>query len=233
MINSPLVLVHGAGDNARIWRKQMAFFGARAIAIDLPGHGARPDSLPEQVVVYDYALAVHTLLQEELRLEKPVIVGHSLGGLIALEMGLAFGSELSGLVLIGTGARMRVLPSLLEEAQTNPEQALLGLKQMSTATPEGTGQSGQEQPRPEAALLYRDLLACNTFDVMGRLHEISLPTLILCGAEERNAPVKYSTYLHTHIPASTLKIIPDATHYVQREKAEEVNQAIEDWLKSN
>ncbi|MGH2479259.1 MAG: alpha/beta fold hydrolase, partial [Ktedonobacteraceae bacterium] len=57
-----------------------------------------------------------------------------------------------------------------------------------------------------------------------------LPTLIICGAEERNAPVKYSEYLHTHIAGSTLQIIPAAGHYVQREKPAEVNRAIAEWL---
>jgi pimeloyl-ACP methyl ester carboxylesterase len=67
--------------------------------------------------------------------------------------------------------------------------------------------------------------------VMERLQELrDLPTLILCGAEDRNAPVKYSEYLRAHIAASTLKIIPGAGHYVQGEKPEEVNQAIAEWL---
>lgn len=236
MRNNPLVFIHGAGDNARVWRAQVAFFGEQAIAIDLPGHGTRPDSLPEEVKVRDYALAVQTILREELRLHKPIIVGHSLGGLIALEMGLTFGEDLGGLVLIGTGARMRVLPALLEAARTSPDRALLSLKQMSAARPDEAEQpapSPREQLRPESSLLYRDLLACNTFDVMGQLQNLRLPVLILCGAQERNAPVKYSQYLHTSIAGSMLKILPDAAHYVQREQAEAVNQAIADWLKSN
>jgi pimeloyl-ACP methyl ester carboxylesterase len=83
-------------------------------------------------------------------------------------------------------------------------------------------------------LLYRNLMACNSFDVMDRLEELrNLPTLILCGAEERNAPVKHSVYLHEHIAGSTLQIIPGAGHYVQREKPEEVNRAIAEWLAGN
>ena len=77
-------------------------------------------------------------------------------------------------------------------------------------------------------------MACNGFDVMGRLEELrDLPTLIVCGAEERNAPVKYSTYLRDHIPGSTLQIIPAAGHYVQRQRPERVNQAIAEWLAGN
>lgn len=233
-MNNPLVLVHGAGDSARAWKEQVAYFGARAFALDLPGHGERADSLQEQVSVSEYAQAVRAIITEELHLERPIVVGHSLGGLIALQMGLDFGAELGGLILIGTGARMRVLPALLEAARTNPEQAQRTLKQFSISQQSDPAlpisllnEPGKTRP----GILYRDLMACNGFDVMGRLQEIqNLPTLILCGAEEQNAPVKYSIYLHEHIADSTLKIIPGAGHYVQREKPAEVNRTIAEWL---
>jgi len=230
----PLVFVHGAGDSARAWREQVAYFGARAYALDLPGHGERPDTLPESVSVADYARAVQAIITNELRLERPLIVGHSLGGLIALQMGLDFGQQLGGLVLVGTGARMRVAPMLLEAARTDPEQAQRVLKQSSVSNQGDTARLLNEQNKAQPSLLYRDLMACNSFDVMDRLEELrDLPTLILCGAEERNAPVKHSVYLHEHIAGSTLQIIPGAGHYVQREKPEEVNRAIAEWLTGN
>ncbi len=230
----PLVFVHGAGDSARAWREQVAFFGEQAYALDLPGHGERADTLSETAGVVDYARAVHTIVTAELHLEHPIIVGHSLGGLIALQMGLDFGPQLGGLVLIGTGARMRVAPALLEAARNDPEQAQRSLKQSSLAEQGDPALSTRllnEQIRSKPAMLYRDLMACNGFDVMGRLGEVrDLPTLILCGAQERNAPVKYSVYLHEHIAGSTLQIIPEAGHYVQREQPAEVNRAIAEWL---
>lgn len=233
-MENALVFVHGAGDSARAWREQVAFFGARARALNLPGHGTRPDDLPEQVSVADYARAARSIVNDELGLERPIIVGHSLGGLIALQMGLDFGAELGGLVLIGTGARMRVAPALLESARTDPAQAQRTLTQFSLAEQSDPALSTRllnEKSSGQARLLYRDLLACNSFDVMDRLEELSgLPVLILCGAEERNAPVKHSVYLRDHIPGAALQIIPGAGHYVQREKPAKVNQAIAEWL---
>jgi pimeloyl-ACP methyl ester carboxylesterase len=236
MGDKPLVFIHGAGDSARAWREQVTYFGKRAHALDLPGHGARPDSLPESAGVADYARAVRAIVRDELHLVQPIMVGHSLGGLIALQMGLDFGPELGGLVLIGTGARMRVLPALLEAARSQPEEALRTLKNLSIAQssdPALPARLLNEQATPQPGMLYRDLMACNSFDVMNRLEELqTLPTLIICGAEERNAPVKYSQYLHTHIAGSTLEIIPGAGHYVQREKPAEVNLAIARWLEN-
>jgi pimeloyl-ACP methyl ester carboxylesterase len=88
----------------------------------------------------------------------------------------------------------------------------------------------QEQDKPASSMLYRDLAACNVFDCMARLQEIHLPTLIICGTEDRLTPVKYSQYLHEHIAGSTLRLVADAGHYVMREQPHVVNQAIEEWL---
>ncbi len=110
-MSKPIVFIHGSGDSARIWRLQVEELSKdyQVSAIDLPGHGQRPDSLPIEVTVLDYARAVHDIIRDELRLDQPIIVGHSLGGAIALTMALEYGSELGGLILVGTGSRLRVL----------------------------------------------------------------------------------------------------------------------------
>jgi pimeloyl-ACP methyl ester carboxylesterase len=236
-VNQALVFIHGAGESARAWREQVACFGQRAYAIDLPGHGERPDTLAETAGVADYARAVHSIIRDELQLVRPIVVGHSLGGLIALQLGLDFSPQPGGLVLIGSGARMRVLPALLEAARLQSGEALRMLKNISLSPHSDSDLSTHllnEQSGPAPGMLYRDLAACNGFDVMERLAELrALPTLIICGAQERNAPVKYSQYLHTHIAGSTLEIIADAGHDVQREKPAEVNQAIARWLENS
>lgn len=234
-MNNPIVFIHGSGDTARIWRPQLDYFGpSRAIAIDLPGHGERADSLPSDAGVQEYARAAYEIVVNELKLDHPIIAGHSLGGAIALMMALDYGTtELGGLILIGTGARLRVLPELLATAQTTPQKATLQLKAMSIAPTTPVTMPAElmnEQVTPGPNVLYRDLAACNSFDYMTRISEISLPTLIICGAEDRSTPVKYSQYLHDHISGSTLRIIPNAGHYVFREQPEAVNHAIEEWL---
>ena len=231
---NPIVFIHGSGDSARIWRSQLEYFGKdRAFAIDLPGHGQRADNLPEAVSVTEYAQAAHTIIFDELRLDHPIIAGHSLGGAIALMMGLEYQSELGGLILIGTGARLRVHPDLLKGAKETPQQANQQLQLLAiadTTNPLILAGPENEPAKTESNMLYRDLSACNVFDVMTRLGEIHLPTLIICGAEDRLTPVKYSEYLHSHIAGSTLRIIPQAGHYVFREQPKAVNRAIEEWI---
>ena len=111
LLQHPLVFIHGSGDSGRVWRFQVEHFGLqRAFALDLPGHGERPDTLPAEVTVQEYAHVVHDIVTQELHLQKPIIVGHSLGGAIALMMALEYGDELGGIILIGTGARYVFFP---------------------------------------------------------------------------------------------------------------------------
>jgi pimeloyl-ACP methyl ester carboxylesterase len=237
-MDNPLVFIHGAGDSAQFWQLQLEQLQLeyQVYAIDLPGHGQRPDTLAEEATVQDYTQATYQVIEDELHLNRPIIVGHSLGGAIALTMALEYGSELSGLILINTGARIRVHPNLLEAARTAPEQARLQLVDLSVAktiASSATQAVVKEQAPLAPTILYRDLLACNAFDCMTRLHEIALPTLIVCGSEDRATPVKYSHYLHEHIAGSALRIIPNAGHYVPREQPETVNETIREWLCSH
>ena len=88
-MSTPIVFIHGSGGSSANWQSQTDYFGPQqAIAIDLPGHGQRPDTLPTEVAVTDYVRVVHDIITHELRLDHPIIAGHSLGGAIALSAAL-------------------------------------------------------------------------------------------------------------------------------------------------
>jgi pimeloyl-ACP methyl ester carboxylesterase len=237
MMNHPLVFIHGSGDSAGAWRLQRDDLSKdyAVYAIDLPGHGARPDTFSDMVSVQEYAQAAYAIVRDELQLDRPIIGGHSLGGAVTLTMALAYAKDLSGLILVGTGARLRVLPSILEATLAHPEEASRDLSTLAIA--EANRESVmpgilRDQGEPGPNMLHRDLAACDKFDCMAHLSEIHLPALIICGAEDRLTPVKYSRYLHDHLPGSTLHIIPNAGHYVMREQPAAVNQAIREWLRT-
>jgi len=234
-MNNPLVFIHGSGDSAGIWRLQSADLGKDypVYAIDLPGHGERPDIFSDMVSVQDYAGAAYAIIRDELHLDQAIIGGHSLGGAVALAMALTYGSELGGLILVGTGARLRVLPAILEATLTQPVEAHRELAALAiTGANRDTVMSSilRDQIEPGPTILHRDLAACDKFDCMARLAEIHLPSLIICGSADRLTPAKYSQYLHDHLQGSTLRIIPNAGHYVMREQPAAVNRAIRDWL---
>ncbi|WP_069801873.1 alpha/beta fold hydrolase [Thermogemmatispora onikobensis] len=233
MDHQPIVFLHGAGGSARSWSALLEYLGSYpAIAIDLPGHGQRADTLAAEVSVSDYAQAAWQIISKELQLQRPIVAGHSMGGAIALTLALEHGQELSGLILIGTGARLRVRADLLEATRTGSPEALQALSTWSLVPTSSESQRThfQQELASGAAQLYRDLLACHTFDCMARLGEIQLPTLIVVGAEDQMTPVKYSQYLHDHIAGSTLQIIPAAGHALMQERPKELARVIAAWL---
>jgi pimeloyl-ACP methyl ester carboxylesterase len=80
-------------------------------------------------------------------------------------------------------------------------------------------------------MFYRDLMACDRFDVMGELEHIMLPVLVVCGEQDQMTPPKYANYLRAHLPHARLCMIPDAGHEVMRDQPEALNAAIDAWLK--
>jgi pimeloyl-ACP methyl ester carboxylesterase len=85
-----------------------------------------------------------------------------------------------------------------------------------------------EENGPEVRL--KDLLACDRFDIMDRLGEIDIPTLVICGTEDIMTPPKYSHFLADNMPKARAIIIPGGSHMVYVEKPEEVNRAIDEFL---
>ncbi len=107
------VFVHGAGGNRQSWLlllRDLAKRGLHGLALELPGHGASPG--PGCSDIGEYAGIVQAFIEENLP-SKTVLAGHSMGGAVAQECGLASPGILRGLILIGTGARLRVRKKIL------------------------------------------------------------------------------------------------------------------------
>ena len=82
------------------------------------------------------------------------------------------------------------------------------------------------------ATFLADFHACNRFDVMNRLGEIRVPTLVVNGDDDRLTPLKYGEYLAANIPGAVLKIIHGAGHLAMLEKAAEVNAVVTSFVHS-
>ena len=117
-----LVLIHGAGDSAAVWERQVEHFSRsyRVLAVDLPGHGARVDE-PGLDRHEKNAAEVCRLMDQE-GIAEAIVTGHSMGGAVALTMALQLPERLRGLILVATGARMKMRPDFLEQAQKTAEE---------------------------------------------------------------------------------------------------------------
>ncbi|NIP44647.1 MAG: alpha/beta fold hydrolase, partial [candidate division Zixibacteria bacterium] len=110
----PVVLIHGAGGHHLHWSAQTRRMDDfRVYAPDLPGHGRSEGRGYQSIPSYtDHILN----WMDELQMNQAAFVGHSMGGGIALTLGLEHPDRTIGLGLIGTGARLRILPALIEAA---------------------------------------------------------------------------------------------------------------------
>ena len=225
-----IIFVHGSGACGDIWRYQTEYF-PDSHAINLPGHphGQALESVEECV---DW---LNNYIQGK-EFKDVVLVGHSFGGAIALMYALRYPQKLRGVIIIGSGAKLRVDPMFLtpcEEAiKGSPQKWYELVEEMYRLTPQDYKREMVEKQKAiGAAVMLNDFLCCDKFDIMERVHEIKVPTLIICGESDAMTPVKFANYLGAKIANSKVVIIPQATHLVFAEKPEAVNKTIEDFLK--
>jgi len=223
-----LLFVSGAGGGREDWIYQTRHF-ISSEAIALPGH---PEGRP-CTSIDDYLGWLRGYIQRQ-RYQDVILVGHSLGGAIVQLYGLNYGDEAKALVLIGTGARLRVLPSFLAmvEEMVADKAALRKFLEdtYSLTAPEIRQAVIEERMLVGPAVMLSDFLCCDKFNIMDKVHNIKLPTLVICGSHDEMTPVKYAHYLVDEIEGAAEVIIEGAGHFVFMERAKEVNQAIEDFL---
>jgi len=223
-----LVFLHGAGGSPSSWRLQTHHF-RDSLAIGFPGHneGLGFKTIEECAAWLDEHLKRNAV-------SDPVLVGHSMGGAIAIEYALR-STSVKGLVLAGTGARLRVRQDLLVQIMENYEEASKFIARISVSPncdPIIVERIAKEMLKVKAEVTYGDFLACDRFDRMNDVGTIDVRTLVICGAEDQMTPPKYSQYLYDKMRNSRLVVIPGAGHSVMLEKHREFNEALEVFLSS-
>ena len=227
-IKKAIIFIHGSGGNSNLWKHQLNGLDGvySKIAIDLPSH-AQSDKFSE--LSLDLYVDVLKGLIDSLNLKKVMLAGQSLGGAVIQSYYFIYPEKVSALVLIGTGARLRVLPSTFDILKNN-FQEYLNLSPMGAfyrKTPkEITDYYIQELSKTDKEALYADLSICDKFDVMDKMNLIKIPCLIICGKDDKLTPPKYAMYFNDKLEQSELILIDKAGHIVMLEKPEEVNQSI-------
>jgi 3-oxoadipate enol-lactonase len=225
-----VIFLHGLGTGARAWQPQMdALSDAfHLLALYQPGYHTAPGpfTLDRAVQEIDAVFDRYDLAQAHL-------CGLSLGTMVALAFALHDPERVSSLMLCGGFAR------LSEDART---QTLAGGVWMRE-TPNEVVRSGITSAVPEtyrhdaledlAEVTGADLASITEqvaqFDVLDRLPEIGIPTLVLCGdRDEPNLP--FCREIAEHIPGARLEIIPDAGHVANLDNPEAFTKAMRRFL---
>ncbi len=239
MQDTSLVFIHGAGSNADFWHEQRAAF-PNAHYLNLPGHtggrnGEREGKGRERVEEYADWVAEYI---EGAKPARVALNGHSMGGAIAQTLALRRPYWLVGVALTGTGARLRVLPQLLELLDTDYPAAVdlivarsfAPAEQLTYAQKARRNGTRRKTLRTPQAVTLGDYRACDRFDLMSQVDEIAVPTLCIVGALDAMTPPKYSRYLHSRIPGSRLAVIEGAGHMLPLERPQEYNRLLSEFV---
>lgn len=237
-----LVFLHGAGSNAGFWHEQqLAFPGARFP--NLPGHAdprTRRATGHAMRSIEEYADWLEGYVGGT-GLDRVVLNGHSMGGVIVLALALRRPDWLRGMVLTGTGARLRVSPRLLELLRTDYpaaidfiiEHSFARASQLLTYAQKARlrGTRRQIERTPQSVTLG-DYEACAGFDVTDRVGEIQVPTLSIVGARDEMTPPEHSERMAARIPGARLVIVEGAGHMLPLEQPAAYNAALAEFVGS-
>ncbi|SRR5579871_767159 len=241
-----LVFLHGIGGAARAWRGQVEAFGNRyrAIAWDMPGYGGSASL--GTVSIAALAEALQDFLQQ-IRATKPMLVGHSIGGMIVQEWLVKNPRAATAVALAQTSPAFgkadgewqkefidaRLGP--LDRGETMASLAPILVKELIGDDPDATGiEIARDCMAKVPASTYRaTMLALLNFDQRKTLKNIKVPTLVLSGAKDKNAPAPMMAKMATYIPSATYIEIEGSGHLVNLERPEAFNAALGTFLKTN
>ncbi len=231
-----LVLIHGAGGSHLSWPADLRrLAGWNVLAVDLPGHG-RSAGLGQQSIQRYADLLVYFLA--EINIHQAVLVGHSMGGAIAIQAALDQPTLVTGLGLVSTGAYLGVPTDLVQDLSdplTLPQglarfQRLAFSPVTSPFLVEMTVRLLREGRTP---VLAGDWQACALFDQRAQVERITCPAWVAVGADDHLTPLSYSNFLAARLPNARLTVIPHAGHMVILEKPGEVVQGVSRFVEAN
>ena len=241
----PIVFLHGIGGAARLWTPQIEHFSRRgydAIAFDLPGYGGQPPLADG--VAFDQLADVLEALIAHLDIKRPVLVGHSLGGMVVQTFLRRHPDGARAAILSATSPAFgnpqgkfqqqfladRLRP--LEEGKSMRELAPRMVAGMigPEADPAGTALA-ESCMAATPAETYRAMVNCLvTFDERANLAHIPIPVLVLAGELDANAPAAMMRKMAGYIPGARYVELPRTGHLANVEKPEVFNAAVKAFL---
>jgi len=231
-----LLLIHGAGGTHLHWPAELRTLSdATVYALDLPGHSHSPG--PGCDTVEAYADVVSDVVEEIMQrspVEHIALVGHSMGGAIALTLGLRNPAWLAGLVLVGTGARLRVADEFLTGLATDSAHTVDRIAALCwgpTVAPARVTCFAQMMRTIDPTVVHGDFVACNQFDVRSYLAQITVPTLIISADQDQMTPPRYGRFLADEIPAAEFALVANAGHMMALEHPLYVSEKIQTFVK--
>ncbi len=239
-----LLFLHGVGGGHHAWDSQLPYFSSRGYAAhawDQPGYGHSAMVEPYDLEQISAALA---RLIESLGGDPVVLVGHSMGGLIAQEAYARYPQMVKGLALCFTSAAFvggsnfanqfvaaRIGP--LDEGQSMAQIAarLTPTHAGSKSDPAGVQLAERIMAHVPAETYRKAVHLLTTFDRRADLPKIAVPTLLIAGSEDKTAPVAIMESMQRKIPGSELVVLQGCGHLGPMDQPAAFNAALERFLR--
>lgn len=240
---APVVFLHGIGGAGRGFLPQLDHFRAthRPIAWDMPGYGG---STPLEIVSIDTLTAALAGFLQELGLDRPVLVGHSIGGMLVQRLLALQPHAARAAVLAQTsaafGSRDPAWAHDFIHARLGPLDAGQGMADLAAGL---VAELAGDDPDPDGMALARDcfahtpdstyrdtILALPGFDQRDALPRVAVPTLVLSGTRDRNAPAPAMERMAARIPGAQYLALPGAGHLAHLEQPAAFNAAVHSFL---
>ncbi|MDZ4351512.1 MAG: alpha/beta fold hydrolase [Arthrobacter sp.] len=238
-----LVLFHGAGEDSRIWRAQLEALSDEftVFAWDAPGCGRSDDPDPKLSAAELGAITAGFLRAAVPA--KPHLLGLSWGSMVALELYRGYPGMPASLVLASAYAGWagslppeeveRRYAQVLAEIDQPPEKFIdewLPTLFTGKADPAVVAEASRIMADVRPAGMRALLSASGRADYRPVLSTISIPTLLLQGADDQRSPLNVAHELNRRIPGSKLAVIPDVGHLAQLEAPEAFNTEVRNFL---
>jgi pimeloyl-ACP methyl ester carboxylesterase len=228
----PILLSHGYGATMRMWDGQVAAFADRyrLVLWDMRGHGQSGD--PRDHALYSHVLTVGDMaaVLDACRIERAVIAGLSLGGVMSLAFHLAHPERVQALMLFDTGPGFRN-PEARRQWNERAEARARELETKGLAVSGGGAETrlGRHRSAIGLAGAARGMLAQPDGSLIDSLPTIAVPTLVLVGAEDRHF-LGAADYMAAKIPGARKIVIPDAGHAANLDQPAAFNHAVAAFL---
>ncbi len=237
-----VVFLHGAGCDHTVWQlpaRWFAWHGHSVLAVDLPGHGRSEG--PPLASITDHARWVGDVL-DAAGLRQAALVGHSMGGAVAVEAAAGMPDRVTRVGLVGTAATIPVHRDLLSAAKEEPERAY----QMMTAWAHGTAAKLGGNPVPglwmtggtlalfarnQPGVLHTDLAACNAWKSGPEsAAKLRCPALVIMAANDIMTPPKAGRELAALVPGSRAVTVENCGHMLPAEAPDAMLDALIDFF---
>ena len=234
---TPIVFLHGVGSDKSVWRPQIEHFRRerRAVAFDYPGYG-ESDSAPEGMTRDDYATTILAAMTE-LGISRAHVCGLSLGGVVAIAMHHAWPKRIASLILADTFAehpdgrgiydRSMAASSDLRALAEARVDVLLG----QPADPTVRSEVVETMARIDPAAYRIGVEAVWLASQRDRARRIAVPTLILCGTEDKATPPALSNELLQLVPGAQYETIAGAGHLSNLERPDDFNLVVDAFVR--